>query len=94
MDHCVQNGLKIFVVFARVIVYHQHCLVYTSTEDQLQNLLNLVYNWCLTWRLKVNTDKTNIVHFRPTRQQKTNYDFKYGEHVITMTHEYKYLGII
>ena len=76
------------------LLYADDLVIVAETEDQLQNLLNLVYNWCLTWRLKVNNDKTNIVHFRPTRQQKTNYDFKYGEHAITMTHEYKYLGII
>ena len=65
-----------------------------ETEEQLQNLLNLVFNWCSTWRLKVNTDKTNIVHFRPTTQQKTNFNFKYGEHIINMASEYKYLGVI
>ena len=69
------------------LLYADDIVTVVETEDQLQNLLKLVYNWCLTWRLKVNTDKTNILHFRPTRQKKTNYDFKYGEHAITMTHE-------
>ena len=42
----------------------------------------------------MNTDETNVVHFRPTRYQKTNFNFTYGEHVINMATEYKYLGII
>ena len=76
------------------LLYADDLVIMAETEEQLQNLLNLVFNWCSTWRLKVNTDKTNIVHFRPTRQQKTNFNFKYGEHIINMASEYKYLGII
>ena len=76
------------------LLYADDLMIMTETEEQLQNLLNLVFNWCSTWRLKVNTYKTNVVHFRPTRQQKTNFNFKYGEHIINMASEYKYLGII
>ena len=81
------------------LIYADDLVIMAETEEQLQNLLNLVFNWCSTWRLKViklklNTDKTNIVHFRLTRQQKTNFNFKYGEHIINIASEYKYLGII
>ena len=57
-------------VHIKSLVYADDLVIVAETEDQLQNLLNLVYNWCLKRWLKVNTDKSSIVHFRPTRQQK------------------------
>ena len=44
-------------VHTNSLLYADDLVIVAETEDQLQNLLNLVYNWCLTWWLKVNTDK-------------------------------------
>ena len=62
------------------LLYINDLVIMADTEEQLQNLLNLVFNWCSTWQLQVNTDKTNMVHYRLTRQQKTHFNFKYWEH--------------
>ena len=42
-----------------------------DNEDDLQILLDIMKEWCSKWRLKVNIEKSNIVHFRTTRKNRT-----------------------
>ena len=78
-----------------------HCLLYAddialiaATEEDLQNMLSILENWCKKWRMKVNSTKSNIVHFRPCRVPKTSYLFVYNMDVIEIVSRYKYLGIV
>jgi hypothetical protein len=34
-----------------------------ETHDDLQNILNKFGDYCNTWRLKANTDKTKVIVF-------------------------------
>ena len=78
-----------------------HCLLYADdiaflaeTEDDLQNMLNTMHSWCHKWRMKVNASKSKVIHFRPNRTDRTNYEFHYGANVIETVCQYKYLGIV
>ena len=42
--------------------------------------------------MKVNYDKTNIVHFRPKRHKITDNVFKLGNETISLVEKYRYLG--
>ena len=42
----------------------------------------------------VNLDKTNIVHFRPRSIPLVQYPFMYNGQPITVTHKYRYLGLV
>ena len=44
--------------------------------------------------MKLNIDKSKIVHFRPKRKLKTDFIFNFGESEINIVNQYKYLGII
>ena len=78
-----------------------HCLLYaddialiaTSKED-LQNKLSLLENWCEKWRMKVNSTKSYLVHFRPCCVPNPSYLFVYNMDVIEIVSRYKYLGIV
>ena len=63
-------------------------------DSSLQNMLNEVNNWCNKWRLKVNEEKTEIVHFRNNRKKGTDFKFMYGDTELDKVKHYKYLGII
>ena len=45
-------------------------------------------------RLAVNSDKTQIVHFRKPSVQRTVFPFTFGTTVLTYASTYKYLGLI
>ncbi len=57
-------------------------------------MLNVVNNWCHKWRLTVNKNKTEVVHFRKPQQLRTQYVFKYGIDVLEIVNKYKYLGMV
>ena len=53
----------------------------------------LFHDYCLTWKLKVNIDKTKIVIFGSDRTPQ-NLSFKYNVSEIEVVKNFNYLGII
>ena len=53
------------------LLYADDIVLFSDTEANLQSLLNTVQKWCSQWRLKINLNKTNIVHFRKQSQNRT-----------------------
>ena len=50
--------------------------------------------WCKTWRMKVNIEKTQIVHFRSKQTSKTETIFYLGPQALGIVNQYRYLGLI
>lgn len=52
-------------VFVRLfaLLYMDDTIVMAETEEQLQNALVGVYEYCVKWHLKINVDKTKVVIF-------------------------------
>ena len=65
-----------------------------NSESELQSMLNVMYQWCKKWCLKLNSNKTKIVHFRGKRVKQTTFKFTYGSKAIDIVHCYKYLSVI
>ena len=65
-----------------------------DSESELQSMLNVMYQWCKKWRLRLNSNKTKIVHFRRKRVKQTMFKFTYGSKAIDIVQCYKYLGVI
>ena len=76
------------------LLYADDIVIFSDTEANLQTLLNTVNKWCCQWRLKINLNKTNIVHIRKQSQNRTQFQFKIGENNIEIKETYKYLGCI
>ena len=76
------------------LLHADDIVLFSDTEANLQSLLNTVQKWCSRWRLKINLNKTNIVHFRKQSQNRTEFQFKIGNNVIELKESYKYLGCI
>ena len=55
-----------------ILLYADDMVLIGKNERELQTMLNCMYDWFRQWRLKVNTDKTKIIHFRPTRENVTD----------------------
>ena len=80
------NDLRAKVLYADDIV----CLA--ETENDWQQLLIIVENWCRKWRLEVNLDKTNVMHIRPKRKQQSKFTFLFNWRPVDYCKTYKYLG--
>ena len=65
-----------------------------ESEAEFQKMLDCVDSWCKKWRLKVNINKTNILHFRNKRKSKTSFNFKFDGVTLDIVNQYKYLGTV
>ena len=76
------------------LVYADDIILLTEKEQDLQKLLDVVHTWCSTWALSINTNKSNVLHFRKKgkRFPQTDFNFQVGTNPITLAHAYKYLG--
>ena len=77
-----------------ILLFADDIVILAENETDLQTLLNFVDSWCKNWRMKINIDKTKVVHFRTKRQRKTNQIFYMSNNVIDIVPNYKYLGVI
>ena len=60
------------------LLYADDMVLIADLEDNLQSMFNKMFKWCSRWRLKVNMDKTKIMHFRKPRTGRTQYKFQYA----------------
>ena len=62
----------------------------SDTKDNLQRLIDLVYNFCNRWRLNANMNKSTVVVFS---RNIANGDWMWGEHKLPNLTSYTYLRI-
>ena len=75
-----------------ILLFADDIVLITEKENELQTLLDKLHTWCRKWRMKINKDKTKIVHFRPSSKAATKQVFTIGENVIEQIDQYRYLG--
>ena len=83
----------LFATYFRLIMllYADDTVLISDNETDLQNTLNIFFEYCETWKLKVNIDKTKIIIFGA---KKTNHlEFRLGNAIIEIVERYKYLGV-
>jgi len=87
----VDYDLDIFLQIL-VLLYADDTVLFAKSEAELITLLNCFSTYCVTWKLDINVDKTNILVFgdRPGRNRdivikKTRYE---------IVDTFKYLGIV
>ena len=61
-----------------VLLYADDLVLFTVSEKKLQKLIDILYDWTLTWRISINKQKSNIVHFRHNLKRQTEFTFKLG----------------
>ena len=52
------------------LLYADDIVLIAPNEADLQNLINVVQEWCSKWQMRLNLDKTKVVHFR--KKQRSN----------------------
>jgi len=61
----------------------------------LQEMLDILNVWCQKWKLQVNYQKTQVVHFRwGPSVECTQFVFHCGDSKISVADKYKYLGLV
>ena len=76
-----------------ILMFADDIALITDSEDKMQQMLNTVFRWCRKWRLALNTGKTKIVHYRPERCERSQFEFMYGNSKVEITNKNKSLGL-
>ena len=76
-----------------ILLYADDIVLMSESEENLQKILDYCYKWCNKWMLKINEDKSNVVHFRKTRKPCTLFQFQCGNCYLKTVPPYTYLGI-
>ena len=73
-------------------MYADDTVLFSESLEDLQLQLNLFYDYCSAWRLKVNISKTKAIIFSRTRPQQ-NTRLYFGEDLIEYVENFTYLGV-
>ncbi|VDI61569.1 Hypothetical predicted protein, partial [Mytilus galloprovincialis] len=76
-----------------LLLYADDIVLLASSETDMQCMLDKVHEWCKRWRVLINTEKSKVMHFRPSRSKRSNFQFKIGDNLLQITDTYKYLGV-
>ncbi len=74
-----------------ILLYADNIVIFAEDPAQLQLLLT--NTWCKNWKMKINKDKTKIVHYRKKSISRSTQSFFLGNLDIEIDDKYKYLGI-
>ncbi len=71
-------GIHIDYSIIGILLYANNICLTAESEVDLEKLLDIVDRWCEQWRMQVNQDKSNVVHFRKQSQPRTTVQFNCG----------------
>ena len=77
-----------------VLAYADDLVLLANSEGDLQQLLDIASQWCRSWGVSVNTQKTKIMHFRQKRNKLTDFKFVINSQELEIVATCKYLGVI
>ncbi len=81
-------GVNINDIIISILAFAGDIVIIAQNEKELQDILHCV------WRLKINVNKTNVVHFSGKHTKPTDYNFLFDNNVLKIVDKYNYLGII
>ena len=77
-----------------ILLYADDIAICAENENDLQQMLTYVHNWCKKWKLKINNSKSKIIHFRKQRTTQSSVKFYNGQTLLETVESYTYLGVL
>ena len=62
-----------------ILLYADDIVLLSDNEMKMQSMLECLSEWCHTWGLQINFDKSKVMHFRASGKPKIEYQFKCGD---------------
>ena len=84
------KGVKIDDDTVGILLYADDIVLLTDNEKELQDMLDILNNWCVSNNMSVNATKSNVMHFRTNSISRTTFRFTYGQCELQTIDKYKY----
>jgi len=88
------HGIPIGGENVSLLMYADDLVLIARNENDLQKMLIKLYEWCEQWKININEEKSQIVHFRPRKVTCTKVVFMLGSRPLQIVDKYKYLGLM
>lgn len=88
------GGIQVGDTKVKVLMYADDIVLLAKSPEELQNMIDALYDYCNIWGLTVNLAKSKIIIFREGSRISKSLNFSYGEKKIELVNEYKYLGVL
>jgi hypothetical protein len=89
----VNFGINIGGNQLSLLMFADDIAILSGSELGLQKQINKLDDWCVKWRIKLNTDKTKVVHYRTKNVPRSGTIFRYSQSQLEYVNKYKYLGL-
>ena len=76
------------------LLYADDIILLSESAKGLQKSLDILKTYCDKWNLKINIGKTKVIVFNKSGRILKGFSFLYDDEPISLTNEYKYLGIL
>ena len=90
----VESGLSLDDIILILILFADDMIILGNSPTELQNSLNLLYNYTIKWGLEVNVDKTKAMVFRKRGGLKRDEHWTYNGKALEVVNDFNYLGTV
>ncbi len=90
----LNKGVKIADENVGVLFYADDLVVIAENEDNLTEAMQIVQKYCVKWRIQINQEKSQVIHFRNKNVKRSNRSITIGNNELVYTDKYKYLGVL
>lgn len=94
LNECLGGGVHVAGTLVKVLLYADDLVILAETTDDLQQMINSLHSYCEKWSLNINLTKSKIVPFRKSSGFSSSIEWYYGQEIIEIVKEYKYLGVL
>ena len=94
LQRSVDCGLTVYGITLILLLFADDMVILGSSQQDLQNSLNLLYEYCQKWGLTVNTDKTKVLIFRKRGRVDNRLVFTYNDNQLDIVDNFNYLGVV
>ena len=91
-EKCKPIALRDYLV--NCLMYADDIVLLSNSKEGLQNSLYNLKEFCDSWNLKMNIEKTKIIIFNKSGKLLKRYRFYINDIQLENVQEYKYLGIL
>ena len=86
-------GTECYDILLKLLMYADDMVIFSDTEEGLQEALNNLDVYCSKWDISVNTVKTKVVVFQKSSCGKCSTNFVYRNKVLEIVPFFKFLGL-
>ena len=88
------SGLKLQDITLILLLFADDMVIFGEDQNDLQNSLNMLSEYCERWGLEVNTDKTKVMVFRKRGRVERDINFYYDNQRLEIVDDFNYLGVV